>query len=114
MAVNRISYRQGVTTGVIAPQSHGLIEGFGGGFIEGLSVAFALGARHKLEEGAIVQGSVAVHIGIHPVGTPSISTQIGALRQLLLHQTEGDLGVWFEKVRRVSLSPTSARCAPFD
>ena len=89
----RLAYREGVTIGVIAPQS--------GGFLQGLSTAFSIGAAHKLEKGAIVQTGGAVHISIHPVGKPSVSTQIAALRRLLLHQTPGELGRWFEKIRKV-------------
>lgn len=89
-----IAYRAGVTTGIVAPAS--------GGFLSGVSTAFSLAAPHKLADGAIVQESGAVHVAIHPMGVPSVSTQIAALRRLLLHSSEGDAGVWFDKVKNVS------------
>ncbi|KAI0825194.1 carbohydrate esterase family 9 protein [Trametes gibbosa] len=71
-----LAYRSGVTTGIVAPQSSG--------FLAGLNAAFSTGARHKLEPGALVQEVGGLHVAIHPVGTPSVSTQIAALRRLLL------------------------------
>ncbi|RPD56487.1 composite domain of metallo-dependent hydrolase [Lentinus tigrinus ALCF2SS1-7] len=87
-----LAYRSGVTTGIVAPNT--------GGFLVGLNTAFATGAKHKLDDGAIVQSAGAVHVSIHPAGTPSVSTQIAALRYLLLNQTEGEAGKWFEKIRK--------------
>lgn len=72
------------------------------GFLSGVSTAFSLAAPHKLADGAIVQESGAVHVAIHPMGVPSVSTQIAALRRLLLHPSEGEAGVWFDKVKIVS------------
>ncbi|OJT07354.1 hypothetical protein TRAPUB_1790 [Trametes pubescens] len=86
-----VAYRAGVTTGIVAPAS--------GGFLSGVSTAFSLAAPHKLADGAIVQESGAVHVAIHPMGVPSVSTQIAALRRLLLHPSEGEAGVWFDKVK---------------
>ncbi|KAH9853225.1 carbohydrate esterase family 9 protein [Lenzites betulinus] len=86
-----VAYRAGVTTGVVAPLS--------GGFLAGTSTALSLAAQHKLEPGAVVQAVGAVHVAIHPSGVPSVSTQIGALRRLLLHPQEGELGVWLDKVK---------------
>ncbi|KAI0635470.1 composite domain of metallo-dependent hydrolase [Trametes polyzona] len=86
------AYRTGVTTGIVAPQTTG--------FLSGVSVAFSLGAEHKLEDGAVLQASGAVHVAIHPRGVPSVSTQIAALRNLLLHDAEGELGQWFDKVQK--------------
>ncbi|OJT07645.1 hypothetical protein TRAPUB_1485 [Trametes pubescens] len=65
----------------------------------GMSTTFSLAAPHKLADGAIVQESGAVHVAIHPMGVPSVSTQIAALRRLLLHPSEGEAGVWFDKVK---------------
>ena len=45
----------------------------------------------------------AVHVRVHPVGSPSVSTQIAALRHLLLGKTTGDVKEWFGKIRRVRL-----------
>ena len=99
----RISYRSGVTTGVVAPTSDVFIQGISGGFIQGLTTAFALGANHKLEKGAIVQEEGTIHVSVHPFGQPSVSTQIAALRHLLLHQKDGDLGEALEKIRKVQI-----------
>ncbi|KAH8116643.1 composite domain of metallo-dependent hydrolase [Phellopilus nigrolimitatus] len=72
-----LGYRAGVTTGITAPKHRG--------FLSGLSTAFGLGAAHKLEKGALVQEVAAVHVTVGHMGkTPSISTQIAALRHLLL------------------------------
>lgn len=43
-----------------------------------------------------------MHVAIHPMGVPSVSTQIAALRRLLLYPSEGEAGVWFDKVKNVS------------
>ncbi|KDQ57532.1 hypothetical protein JAAARDRAFT_35246 [Jaapia argillacea MUCL 33604] len=85
-----LAYRAGVTKAITAP-SHG-------GFFSGLSVSFSLGAMHKLETGAIVQDAAAVHVSVrHFGGVPSVSTQIAALRHLLLDPPQGDVGRWFKK-----------------
>ncbi|KAI0367346.1 composite domain of metallo-dependent hydrolase [Pilatotrama ljubarskyi] len=86
-----VAYRAGVTTGVVSPN--------GLGFLSGVSTAFSLAARHKLDDGAIVQAAGGVHVVIHRVGVPSVSTQISALRRLLLDPPKGEIGRWFEKVR---------------
>lgn len=82
-----------MTTGIVAPQSTG--------FLAGLSTAFSTVAHHKLETGAIVQEIGALHVSIHPVGIPSVSTQIAALRHLLLGETKGELKHWLHKVKQV-------------
>ncbi|KAM5543998.1 hypothetical protein V8D89_002615 [Ganoderma adspersum] len=87
-----LAYRAGVTTGIVAPQTRG--------FLAGLNTAFSTGARHKLEKGALVQEAGAVHVAIHPVGSPSVSTQIAALRHLLLGETSGDVKEWFGKIKK--------------
>ena len=83
-----------MTTGIVAPQS--------GGFLAGLNTAFSTGAGHKLARGALVQDAGAVHVAIHQVGSPSVSTQIAALRHLLLGETTGDVKEWFGKIKTVS------------
>jgi len=71
------AYQAGVTMGITAPKSRG--------FLSGLSTAFTTGAGHKLEKGAVVQDVAALHIRVgHISSSPSISTQIAALRRLLL------------------------------
>lgn len=55
--------------------------------------SFSLGARHKLEQGAIHQDVTALHLSIvHGTIQPSVSTQIVALRQgrFTAHTQEGD------------------------
>lgn len=100
----RLAYHSGVTTGIVAPQSTG--------FLAGLSTAFSTVAHHKLEMGAIVQEIGALHVSIHPVGIPSVSTQIAALRRLLLGETTGELKYWLRKVKQVRLfqKPTTPNC----
>ncbi|KAF9481555.1 carbohydrate esterase family 9 protein [Pholiota conissans] len=93
------AYRSGVTLGVTAPLGHGGENREG--FFQGLGVFFNLGAGNKLEEGAILQDITAVHMAVRhrEGGVPSISTQIAALRRLLLYPAEGEIGVWFGEVR---------------
>lgn len=71
--------------------------------ISGLSVAFSNGARHSLEEGAIVQDVTALHVKISPLEKkPSLSTQIGLLRQILLSPDDSHVTGWFRRVAKVS------------
>ncbi|PIL26941.1 hypothetical protein GSI_10079 [Ganoderma sinense ZZ0214-1] len=87
-----LAYRAGVTTGIVAPQTRG--------FLAGLNTAFSTGTHHKLEKGAVVQEVGAVHVAIHPVGFPSITTQIAALRHLLLDETSGNVKEWFRRIKK--------------
>ena len=89
----RLAYRAGVTTGVVAPLSRGLISGF--------SAAFVTGARHKLAPGALVQAAGAVHVSLHPGRAASVSTQIAALRHLLLGETKGEMKKALDQVKKV-------------
>ncbi|KIP04862.1 hypothetical protein PHLGIDRAFT_36717 [Phlebiopsis gigantea 11061_1 CR5-6] len=87
------AYRHGVTAGVTAPKSVGLISG--------VSTAFATGALHQLEDGALIQKDAALHVNVgHSSGGPSVSTQIAALRKLLHGSGKGALGAWFDKVTK--------------
>ncbi|KAI0253986.1 hypothetical protein BJV78DRAFT_1280411 [Lactifluus subvellereus] len=71
-----LAYRAGVTRAITAP-CHA-------GFLGGLGVEFSLGARHKLEHGAVHEDVTGLHVSIlHGSGQPSVSTQIAALRQWL-------------------------------
>ena len=93
-----MAYRSGVTSGVVAPK---FVPGTTG-FLAGLSTAFSSGARHKLEKGAILQDIVAFHVAFNHRGIPSVSTQIAALRHLLIsHESDGELSIWLEKVKEV-------------
>ncbi|KAJ3809316.1 carbohydrate esterase family 9 protein [Lentinula aff. lateritia] len=86
-----LAYRSGVTTGVTAPCSSGLLAG--------LSTAFNTGAAHKLIEGAVVQDEVALHVSLSLSSSVSVSTQIATLRRLLLGGgAKGDLEVQITKV----------------
>ncbi|KAJ7075534.1 hypothetical protein B0H15DRAFT_894200 [Mycena belliarum] len=78
------AYRGGVTTAVVAPMGHG--------FLQGLSVAFATGASNALVHGAILKSETALHISVHSEMLASVSTQIGALRNLLFSRSS--LGAW--------------------
>ncbi|OAX43328.1 composite domain of metallo-dependent hydrolase [Rhizopogon vinicolor AM-OR11-026] len=72
-----LAYRAGVTMGITAPSSSGLIAG--------LSTVFSTGAAHRLENGAVIQDVAALHVQIgHSNKGPSVSTQIAALRNMLL------------------------------
>jgi hypothetical protein len=52
-----------------------------------LSASFSTGAAHKLADGAVIQEITALHVSVGHfslTGRPSVSTQIAALRNLLL------------------------------
>ncbi|KAF8664356.1 hypothetical protein AX16_000728 [Volvariella volvacea WC 439] len=88
-----LAYRAGVTIGVTAP-SHSR-------FYAGLGTAFSLGAQNRAEKGANVQEVTGLHVTVRhfPSGVPSVSTQIAALRRLLIKEPKGAVGVWFDRVR---------------
>lgn len=74
----RLAYRAGVTKAITAPTHYG--------FFGGLGTSFSLGAAHKLEFGAALQETTALHVTVRHFGSqPSISTQIAALRRMLLN-----------------------------
>jgi len=79
-----LAYRAGVTKAVVAPVHYG--------FFGGLGTSFSTGAMHKLEDGAVNQEVTALHFSIGHFGSrPSISTQIAALRRLLLELPDDTL-----------------------
>jgi imidazolonepropionase-like amidohydrolase len=75
------AFSHGVTRAISAP-SLGTIDA------KGVSVAFSTGAKHALEDSALVKDEVAAHyilsLGAKSIQTPSISAAVGALRQKLL------------------------------
>ncbi|KAI0038899.1 carbohydrate esterase family 9 protein [Auriscalpium vulgare] len=78
-----LAYRAGVTKAITAPSHRG--------FWAGLGTSFSLGALHKLEEGAVIQEVTALHVAVGHFGRqPSVSTQIAALRKLLLALPDDD------------------------
>ena len=90
-----LAYRAGVTTGITAP-SHTK-------FFSGLGTSFSTGVAHKLQRGSINKEVTALHVTVSHFGTPSVSTQIGVLRRLLLAESdEGEAGQWWKKAREVS------------
>lgn len=56
-----------------------------------------------MEESAVIQEITSVHVSVGHSSKPSVSTQIAALRRLLLGKIEGNAGTWFEKVSKVTL-----------
>jgi hypothetical protein len=77
--------------GITAPSSNGLIVG--------LSTIFSTGAAHRLEDGAIIQDVAALHVQIgHSNKGPSVSTQIAALRNILLGEESSNM---FSEVAKV-------------
>ena len=90
---SRLAYRAGVTTGIVSPETDG--------FLRGLNTAFSTGAAHRLARGAVVQETGTVHISIHPIGSPSVSTQIAALRNMLLGDTSSEMKEWFDLIKQV-------------
>lgn len=92
-----LAYRAGVVSGITAPR--------GRRFYAGLSTEFSTGALNKLEDGAVIQEVNALHVSVRHFGTqPSVSTQIGTLRRLLLDPPEGNAGRFFRDARDVRTS----------
>lgn len=88
--LDRLAYRAGVTAGVSAPLTDG--------FLSGVSTAFGTGLPHRLAEGAILQTEAALHFDLTSE-SPSISTQISALRNIFVaREGEGLLDDQVEKV----------------
>ncbi|KAJ6572056.1 carbohydrate esterase family 9 protein [Mycena capillaripes] len=85
-----LGYRSGVTSAVTAPSSRG--------FLSGLSTVFSTVTAHKLVDGAVIQEVAALHVGISLSSAISVSTQIAALRGLLLGAGKGDLAQRFTDV----------------
>ena len=70
-------------------------------FLGGLSAAFSLGSPNRLITSAIIKRVAALHVSIvDRVNEPSISTQIAALRSLLLGKGKGDVGEYFNKAAK--------------
>ncbi|KAJ7253708.1 carbohydrate esterase family 9 protein [Mycena haematopus] len=82
-----LAYRSGVTSAVTAPTS--------GGFLAGLSTVFSTAAAHKLVDGAVIQEVAALHVRLSLSSGISVSTQIAALRDLLLNEGQGQLSQRF-------------------
>ncbi|TFK55529.1 composite domain of metallo-dependent hydrolase [Heliocybe sulcata] len=101
-----LAYRSGVTVATSSLTKVGLFVG-PNSIISGLSTTFRTGAAHALEDGAVVKEITALHVNIgrpHPVGGRhglgpgvSVSTEIAALRRLLLEGESKDTetGRWF-------------------
>ncbi|KAF8217750.1 carbohydrate esterase family 9 protein [Mycena galopus ATCC 62051] len=85
-----LAYRSGVTSAITAPTS--------GGFLAGLSTVFSTSAAHKLVDGAVIQEVAALHVKLSLSSVISVSTQIAALRALLLTTGEGHLARQFSDV----------------
>ncbi|KIJ54270.1 hypothetical protein M422DRAFT_154278 [Sphaerobolus stellatus SS14] len=78
-----LAYRSGVTSAITPPDGRGSFRGLG--------VFFGTGRLHALEKGAVISPVTGLHYAIHHSGSPSVSTQIGTLRKLLLGEAKGDL-----------------------
>ncbi|KAJ7498753.1 hypothetical protein FB451DRAFT_1334381 [Mycena latifolia] len=99
------AYRAGVTSGttsLMKPLSSG-----GTSVIAGVSTTFCTGSSHAMEQGAIIQKSTALHVGIHrphpflqnKPRAVSVSSQIAGLRRLLYgwENQETETGKWFKR-----------------
>ncbi|KAF8217751.1 composite domain of metallo-dependent hydrolase [Mycena galopus ATCC 62051] len=93
-----LAYRNGVTSAVTAPSTDGFFSASGPRFLSGLSAVFSTVATHKLVDGAIIQEIAALHVAVSPSSRISVSTQIAALRGLLLGKGKDDLGQRFGDV----------------
>jgi hypothetical protein len=85
-----------VATAITAPSGE-----YGRGVFQGLSVAFSLGSRHKLEKGAVIQDIAAVHISVSAAFASSVSTQIATLRRLLLEPAKNTTEFGFKEAADV-------------
>ncbi|KAJ7150973.1 carbohydrate esterase family 9 protein [Mycena crocata] len=85
-----LAYRNGVTSAVTAPSSSG--------FLSGLSTVFSTVAAHKLVDDAVIQEVAALHVTLSLSSFIGVSTQIAALRGLLLGDGKGEVGKWFGDV----------------
>ncbi|KXN85384.1 hypothetical protein AN958_11484 [Leucoagaricus sp. SymC.cos] len=90
-----LAYRYGVTSAVTAPAHRG--------FTGGLGVAFSLGALNKMEKNAVIQVVTGLHVSIGHFTKPSVSSQIAALRRLLLGPAAGAMGAYFHRVKQGSI-----------
>ncbi|KAG2337258.1 hypothetical protein BDR05DRAFT_970469 [Suillus weaverae] len=70
-----LAYRGGVTTAITAPS---------GTFLQGVSTAFSPGAAHARVENASIVDKVALHVGVSMSSKIGVSTQVAALRNMLL------------------------------
>ena len=86
---------QQVTIGVTYPSHQG--------FYSGVGTTFSLGVTHKLEQGAVIQEVTGVHVSVRHFSKLSVSTQIAALRKLLLGSQQNSAGGWFKRVTAVCL-----------
>ncbi|KAF8590874.1 hypothetical protein K439DRAFT_1627298 [Ramaria rubella] len=93
-----LAYRSGVTAAISAPEHSGVFAGLGS--------LFSAGATNKLERGAVIQETTALHVSIghSPGGIPSVSTQIATLRRLLFGSGEGELKKLFDAVANGKLT----------
>lgn len=82
----------------------------GTGFWKGLSVAFNTGAKNGLQDGAILQEVASLHVALGKGDTASVSTEVAALRHLLLSGKEGSA---FTAAAQVCGCLFSV-CSPFD
>ena len=68
-----------------------------------MSAGFYTGASHRLEDHAILSHATALHAKIGNMGrTPSVSTQIAALRKALSGGLKGERGKWYKQAAEAS------------
>jgi len=92
-----------VTSSITAPIISESGDSLNVGFPQGVSTFFSLGAKHKVEHGAIIEPDVALHISIlHRSTGASVSVQIATLRSLLLNHDDSPRGKKFRAVYDVS------------
>lgn len=109
----RIAYRAGVTYATTAVSQSRLTGPQPVSPIAGLSATFRTGSAHALAPNAVVKPITALHVivskpppfswmGASPV---SVSTQIAALRRLLLdgENERTETGQWFKKAAEVRI-----------
>ncbi|KAF8662710.1 hypothetical protein AX16_001152 [Volvariella volvacea WC 439] len=83
-----LAYRGGITKSITAPSNGG------SGLLLGLSTAFDLGAENVLEDGAILEEEVALHVYLDMGLKVSVSTQVATLRRLLFNARDSGEGAW--------------------
>ena len=91
----QLAYRSGVTGAVVLSQGSGIVHGVG--------AHISLAARHKLEDGAVPKPVAIISTSIAKGSGHSVSTQVGALRNLLNGGGSGDLGKYFKQIVEVRI-----------
>ncbi|KIK27801.1 hypothetical protein PISMIDRAFT_7806 [Pisolithus microcarpus 441] len=100
-----LTYHAGVTSSITVPITPASGDSLNVGFLQGISTFLSLGAKHKLEKGAVMKRDAALHVGIlHRGMGASVSMQIATLCNLLLNHDNSRRGQMFQVVYNGTLT----------